>query len=79
MKDAKAQVENFKKKLADVKLELQALQVEKEELLKAYNNANEKEKQAIIKEMKASEQRFKDLCDRAEELARQVHKFNQTI
>ncbi len=79
MKSVEEQIKEFKQKLERINQELEVLEMEKQEILKVFEKADENQRKVIAKEMKASEQRFKNLCDEIISLSASVKKLKSTI
>ena len=75
MKSVEEQIKQYRLELEKISQELEVLEMEKQEILKAYEKADKKQKEAILKEMQKSEQRFKTLCETMISLSAKVKKL----
>lgn len=79
MKSVEEQIKEYREKLEQINQELEVLEMEKQEILKAYEKADEKQRKVIAKEMQASELRFKNLCAEIISLSAKVKKLKNSI
>ena len=75
MKSIEEQIKQYRLELEKISQELEVLEMEKQEILKAFEKADNKQKEAIFKEMQKSEQRFKALCEKIISLSAKVKKL----
>ncbi len=77
MKSVEEQIKEFRAELDKINQELEVLEMEKQEILKAFEKADERQRKVVAKEMQASERRFRELYEQMISLSAGVKKLKK--